>query len=278
MSTSMTPSLYGIIGYPLGHSMSPLMHNTAFRELGIPGVFLAWSMEPDKIPTFIKAVRILNIRGVSVTIPHKTSIIPLLDRVTDRVKASGAANLIYWDGDVLCGDNTDILGFMTPLETMLPQSNLKKVLLLGAGGAARAVVTGLKALGVSDITVTDIVDNLISALVSEASDLKVVPWAERTSVPADIVINATPLGMKGKFENETAYPAEAFSGRQGIAYDIVYTPFMTRFQREAAAAGWKTIPGREMFISQGDHQFRTWTGQGLPEAAKKAVFDALNAQ
>lgn len=278
MSTFVTPSLYGIIGYPLGHTMSPLMHNTAFRTLGIPGVFMPWSMEPDKIPTFIKAVRIMNIRGVSVTIPHKTSIIPLLDRVTDRVKASGAANLIYWDGDVLCGDNTDILGFMTPLEAVLPGSNFKKVLLLGAGGAARAVVTGLKSLGLTDITVTDIVEDLIKVLVSDAPDLKVIPWEDRMKVSADIVINATPLGMKGKFEGETAYPAEAFSGRAGLAYDIVYTPYSTRFQREASASGWKTISGREMFISQGDHQFRTWTGQGLPDAAKQAVIDALNAQ
>lgn len=278
MSIIITPSLYGVVGFPLGHSLSPLMHNTAFRELGITAVFLPWSVGPDKISVFIEAVRLLNIRGVSVTIPHKTSIIPLLDRVTDRVKATGATNLIYWEGEILCGDNVDMLGFMSPLEATLSQPHLKKVLLLGAGGAARAVVAGLKALGLKDITITDIVIDLMAALVAEDGDLKTVPWDERANVPADIVINATPLGMKGKFENQTAYPAEAFQGRQGVAYDVVYTPFVTRFQREAAAAGWKTIPGWEMFIAQGNHAFHAWTGHNLPEAAKQVVFDALNAQ
>lgn len=276
MSTIVTPSLYGIVGYPLGHTMSPLIHNTGFRELGIPAVYLVWAVKSAKLSALIEAVRLLNIRGLSVTIPYKTSIIPLVDRVTDRVKAMGAASLIYWDGDDLCADNTDVLGFMSPLEVAPPPTD-SKVLLLGAGGAARAVAAGLKTLGLHDITVADIVDDLPAALAA-TFDLKIVPWAERTKVPADIVVNATPLGMKGKYDGETGYPAEAFSGRKGLAYDVVYTPFLTRFLREAAAAGWKTIAGREMFIAQAHHQFRTWTGQDLPETAKKAVIDALNAQ
>jgi shikimate dehydrogenase len=277
MSTTITPSLYGVVGFPLGHTLSPLLLNAAFRELGIPAVYLAWPVEPDKLPRFVEAVRLLNIRGASVTIPHKRSIIPLLDRVTDRVKALGAANLLYWEGDALWGDNTDVLGFMSPLVATPPEANFAKVLLLGAGGAARAAAVGLKTLGLHDITVTDIVDDLPTAL-AETFDLKMVPWAHRSGVPADIVVNATPLGMKGTHQEETAYPLEAFRGRRGIAYDIVYTPFVTRFQREAAAAGWRTIAGREMFISQANYQFHTWTGQNLPEAAKQAVFEALNTK
>ncbi|ABA89431.1 shikimate 5-dehydrogenase [Syntrophotalea carbinolica DSM 2380] len=277
MSATTTPNLYGIVGYPLGHSLSPLLHNTAFQDLDLPGVLLPMDTEPEKLTTFIDAVRLLNIRGCCVTIPHKQAIIPLLDKVTDRVKALGACNLIYWDGDALCGDNTDVLGFMSPLQADPPAPEMKKVLLMGAGGAARAAAAGLKTLGFDDITVTDIVDDLPAAL-AETFDLKVVPWEERTSVPADIVVNATPLGMKHKYEDETGYPAEAFAGRKGIAYDIVYTPFVTRFQREAAAAGWRTIAGREMFISQADAQFKTWTEKNLPEVAKQAVFDALNSK
>jgi shikimate dehydrogenase len=277
MSTSFTPSLYGVVGFPLGHSLSPLLHNTAFRELGIPAVYLPWSVEPEKLPAFVEAVRLLNIRGASVTIPHKTSIIPLLDRVTDRVKVLGAVNLLYWDGDALWGDNTDILGFMSPLEADPPKTEFTKVLLLGAGGAARAAAVGLKTLGLNDITVTDIVDDLPAAL-AKTFDLKTVPWADRSRVPADLVVNATPLGMKGEHEKETSYPIDSFQRRQGIAYDIVYIPFLTRFQREAAAAGWRTIAGREMFVSQANHQFHAWTGQTLPEEAKLAVFEALNSK
>jgi shikimate dehydrogenase len=275
MNTIVTPTLYGIIGYPLGHTLSPLIHNTAFRELGIPAVYLAWPTEPEKLPTLVQAVRLLNIRGLSVTIPHKTNLIPLVDRVTERVKALGAANTLYWEGNNLCADNTDVLGFMSPLESSPPSSDTK-VLLLGAGGAARAAAAGLKALGLRNITTTDIVEDLPAKLAADF-DLKIVPWAERTRIPAELIINSTPLGMKGKGEHETAYPAEAFAGRTGIAYDVVYTPFTTRFLREAGTAGWKTISGREMFIMQADHQFLAWTGQHLPQIAKQAVIDALSA-
>ncbi len=276
MNPCSTPSLYGVIGYPLGHSLSPLLHNTAFRELGIPGVLVPWSIEPDRLPDFIRSVRLLNIRGACVTIPHKQSIIPLLDRVTDRVKALGAANTLYWDGDLLCGDNTDILGFMSPLAADPPAEGQSRVLVLGAGGVARAAVAGLQTLGLRDITITDIVEESAATL-GETFGLKTVPWAGRGDLAADILINTTPLGMKGTFEGETPYPAQSFAGRRGIAYDIVYTPFVTRFLREAASAGWKTIGGLEMFISQADHQFLTWTGRNLPPAARQAVADALNA-
>ena len=275
MSTLITPNLYGIIGYPLGHTLSPLIHNTAFKELGIPAVYVAWPTKPEQLATLVDAVRLLNIRGLSVTIPHKTNLIPLMDRVTDRVKALGAANTVYWDGEALCADNTDIMGFLSPLQKEpLPADS--KVLILGAGGAARAAAAGLKMLGLKDIAVTDIVEDLPAKLAADF-DLKVVPWAERAGIQATLIVNTTPLGMKGKFEGDTGYPAEAFAGRSGIAYDVVYTPFLTRFQKEAAAAGWKTIPGREMFVMQADHQFHTWTGHHLPEVAKRAVFDALNA-
>ncbi|WP_392566858.1 shikimate dehydrogenase [Utexia brackfieldae] len=274
MSQITLPSLYGIIGYPLGHSMSPLLHTTAFRDLGIPAVLLPWSTPPEKLATFVESMRLLNIKGCCVTIPHKQTVIPFLDEVTDRVKAIGAANLIYWDGDKLCGDNTDVLGFMAPLEENPAAPELKKVLLLGAGGAARAAVVGLQTLGYTDITVTDIAADLPVTLAKEFN-LQVVDWDKRGSVEADIVINSTPLGMQGKFESQTAYDTEWFKGKKGLAYDIVYTPFMTRFRQEAEAAGWRSVSGRDMFIAQADAQFKTWTGQGLSAGAKQVVIDTL---
>lgn len=269
------PALYGIIGYPLAHSLSPLLHTVAFRELDIPGVLLPWVVKPEHLPAFIDSVRLLDIRGVCVTIPHKVSVISLLDRVTEQVRLTGAANLIYRDGDLLCGDNTDVPGFMTPLQGMtLPATT--RVLLLGAGGAARAVITGLRALGLTDITATSGTEQRLAALADDVA-LKTVPWAERMAVPAELIINATPLGMKGAHEKETPFPAEAFVNRSGIAYDIVYTPHETRFLRDAALAGWQTLSGRDMFVSQADHQFFRWTGQHLPDAAVRAVVSALRS-
>ena len=272
--SQFTPySIYGIIGYPLGHSLSPLIHTTSFQDYDIPAVLVPFSTPPEDIPTLFKSVRLLNIRGLCITIPHKQAIIPYLDEVTEHVKKAGAANLVYWDGDKLCGDNTDIVGFMQPLQEKQLPPHYKKVLLLGAGGAARAAVVGLHDLGYTDITVTDIVTDLPSELAKEFN-LKTVAWEDRDKVEAQIIINSTPLGMKGKLEDQTPYEYSWFKGK-GIAYDIVYTPYHTRFRQEAEKAGWESISGREMFIGQANAQFKIWTGKDLSDRAKQAVIDAL---
>ncbi|MWN06221.1 shikimate dehydrogenase [Gilliamella bombicola] len=267
-------SIYGIIGYPLGHSMSPLIHTTSFQDNGIPAILVPFATPPEDIATLFKSIRLLNIRGLCVTIPHKQTVIPYLDEVTDHVKKAGAANLVYWNGDKLCGDNTDIVGFMEPLKTKKLPADYKKVLLLGAGGAARAAVVGLQELGYTDITVTDIVDDLPNMLANEFN-LKTIKWEDRSKVEAQIIINSTPLGMTGKFEDQTPYKQAWFKGK-GVAYDIVYTPYNTRFRQEAEQAGWESISGREMFIGQANAQFKIWTGKNLSERAKQAVIDALN--
>ena len=135
MSTFTPPALHGIIGYPLGHSMSPLMHNTAFKALNLPGVYLSWPIEPERLPAFVDAARLLNIRGCSITIPHKIDIIPLLDKTSENVKEMGACNTIYRDGEKICGENTDVIGFTAPLRrrSLSPET---RVLVLGAGGVS----------------------------------------------------------------------------------------------------------------------------------------------
>lgn len=274
MSQISVPNIYGILGYPLGQSMSPLIHNTSFKDNAINAAYYSFPTPPEKIAVFMDAIRLLNIRGCSVTIPHKQTILPYLDKVTDRVKKIGAANLIYWEGDKLCGDNTDVLGFMSPLEITPPSPDFKKVLILGAGGAARAAVVGLQTLGYTDITITDIVTDLPAALAKEFN-LKTVDWDKRGSVDANIIVNSTPLGMKGKFEGESGYDADWFKGRKGVAYDIVYTPYETQFLKDAREAGWVGISGRDMFIAQAEAQFKIWTGKSLSKDAVQAVIDAL---
>ncbi len=272
MAAFTPPALHGIIGYPLGHSLSPLMHNTAFKTLDLPGVYLSWPVEPGRLPEFMDAVRLLNIRGCSITIPHKVDVLPLLDAMTGGVKEMGACNTLYRDGEAICGENTDVIGFMAPLRkrALAPETS---VLLLGAGGVSRAAVVGLRRLGLANIAVTNRRRERAEAL-AEAFGLTPVPWEERGDVRADLVINTTSLGMTGAQERETPYPAESFRGA-GIAYDLIYTPFRTRFLREAEAAGWSSLSGLDMFIGQGDAQFRLWTGRSLPPEAIEAVKNTL---
>lgn len=275
MSEFVAPQLYGIIGYPLSHSLSPLLHTNAFRMAGLPGVLLPWAMEPEWLPSFIESVRLLNIRGCCVTIPHKEAVLPLLDEVTDRVRSIGSVNTLYRDGKKVCGENTDILGFMEPLL----QENLAAdtpVLILGAGGTSRSAVCGLHSLGFTDIRVVSRRPEQ-ARTVAEEFGVGTEQWEKRSELPAGLIVNTTALGMTGRHENETPFDAAWFSGRTpGLVYDVVYTPFETRLLTEAGAAGWRTIGGLEMFLGQADHQFRIWTGQRLPEAARRLVADALS--
>ena len=273
MADFTLPKLYGIIGSPLGHSLSPILHTTAFQALGIPGLLLPWPMPADQLPVFIKAMRLLDIQGACVTIPHKQAIMPLLDGISDTAKKVGAVNLVHRDGDRLLGDNTDILGFTLPLaDPPLPTDT--PVLLLGAGGATRGVIAGLHMLGMTNIHISNRTAATAADMAAEFG-LKAIDWSRRGKVMAGLVVNTTPLGMKGKFEEETPYPGEWLAGRAGIAYDIVYTPVKTRFIREAEAAGWRTLTGLDMFMGQADQQFLTWTGRHLPDVARQVVVDAL---
>lgn len=274
MSDFVPYGIYGIIGFPLEHSLSPMLHTTAFKLLDIPAVLTPWPMKEDELPLFMEAFRLLNLRGACVTIPHKQNIMPLLDEITDRAAAAGAVNLIYRDGDKICGDNTDVPGFMEPLLADPPAPD-SRVLLLGCGGAARAVATGLQALGLTDITVAGRKPEGREKMAADFG-LKPAPWEERGSVTADLVINCTPLGMKDGFEKQSAYEAEWFVGRAGLAYDVVYTPQDTRFLQEARQSGWRVIDGLEMFLRQADVQFLTWTGQHLPEATRQLAVKALS--
>ena len=142
----MPQDIYGVIGWPLAQSLSPLIHNTGFQTLNLPGVYLRWEVAPDNLPRFLDAVRALPIRGLSVTIPHKVAVMPLLDGLTREAEAVGAVNTLFWEDGKLRGDNTDVTGFMAPLKALALPTDLP-ILLLGAGGAARAVAAGLTLAG-----------------------------------------------------------------------------------------------------------------------------------
>lgn len=267
--------LYGVIGWPLGQTLSPLLQNTGFATLGIPAVYMAWPIPPQNLTTFLDSMRLLNIRGCSVTIPHKLAVMSQLDSLSEAAALAGAVNTLFWREDNLCGDNTDVTGFLAPLE----QINLASIdtLLLGAGGAAHAAAAGLRLSGCQNVRVAS-PGNQRQYSLAERFAFTPIRWDERYIHPARLVINATPMGMTGALVNESAYDfAKAPAVNGGWAYDLVYNPLHTRFLTEAARVGRSIITGLDMFFGQGNAQFRIWTGRSLPAEASIALENALGA-
>ncbi len=265
---------YGIIGYPLGHTLSPTLHNWGFKTLGIDARYAAYPLEPDYLAVFMERVRSEPVLGLSVTIPHKQVIMDHLDRITDRAKRVGAVNTLYWDGEHLCGENTDVIGLTAPLKKLdtLPKS----ALVLGAGGAARAAVAGFREMKIPEITVTNRTWTTARELARDFS-VRAVPWEERMDLTPDLICNTTPLGMADSMENMTPWDADRFP-TGCIAYEIVYNPLETRFLREAKQAGCTIISGLEMFLHQGLAQFKLWTGQDMDEdGARRLLLKSLGA-
>lgn len=250
--------LYGIVGHPLGHSLSPVLHNWAFAQAKIPAVYLAWPLPPDSLPDFITALRTLSISGVSVTIPHKERVMSYCESLTEAASTVGAVNTLFWEDGRLVGDNTDLAGFLAPLRSRFAPGELRSALVMGAGGAARAVLAGLASLRVKEVFLTNRNAERCAGLAAEFNAV-IVDWEERASVSPDLLVNATPLGMAGARAEETAWPAKSFRSGQ-TAYDLVYNPLETRFLREAKAAGCELVDGLSMFLGQAVEQFRRWTG------------------
>lgn len=268
--------LYGVLGLPLGQSLSPALHSRLFARLGHPGAYFRWEKRSDELPAFFQAVRALPVAGLSVTAPHKEAVIPFLDALSERARAVGAVNTIHWQGGRLLGDNTDVEGFMTPLlrRGQLPD----RALVLGAGGAARAALAGLRALALPQITVCARKADKASAL-ARLFDCAVLPWEERElwlpGARPFLAVNATPLGMKG--EKERLSPLSeaclAAAGRGATApatsliYDLVYNPRPTYLLSLAECHGLECLDGLEFFAAQAAAQLFLWTG-ARPEVAE----------
>lgn len=291
--------IYGILGHPVGQSLSPLLHNWGFGLFGYPGVYMSFDKTPDELAGFMAAVRSLPLAGLSVTIPHKEAIMPYLDVLTERARAVGAVNTVYWQNGKLVGENTDVAGFLGPLLgpdspaggpsslKALPRrpsgcgpltaSGFSSALVLGAGGAARAVLAGLMELNLPRVFVAarrleqarNLIESLAQAFHSNAFRAEAAPWEDRLGYiqPGCLVINTTPLGMVGKALGQSPVPADAWpkiAAGSGLAYDLVYNPARPRFLQDAAAAGWDIQEGLDFFAIQGREQFRLWTGHELP--------------
>ncbi len=256
-------ALYGIIGHPLGHTLSPLLHTWAFEAAEHAGAYLAWPIAPDRLADFMLALRTLPIAGVSVTIPHKERVMALIDEASPRAARIKAVNTLFWREGKVCGENTDIIGFLEPLRGR----SFRSALVLGAGGAARAVLAGLQERGLDSVSVSNRNEDRARVLAAEFN-LTAVPWEERHRADAELLVNATSLGLAGAAQSETPWDASAFRRGQ-TAYDLIYNPLHTRFLTEAKAAGCPIIDGVSMFAAQGAEQCRLWTGKAFDLSAAR---------
>ncbi len=253
--------LYGVIGNPVHHSLSPMIHNGAFRRLGWNAVYLAF--EVKNVEEALRGIRGLGVRGVSVTIPFKTEVLPFLDKIEGLAKKVGAVNTIVNRRGRLIGYNTDCEGALEALEEKMDLRG-KRVVLLGAGGAARAIGFGLKERDVP-LTVVNRSKERGRALSKELGcdylAMSSLARMKEGGVEADIMINATSLGMYPR-DGETPLPKELLK-KGMMVMDIVYEPLQTRLLREAKKKGCVTVDGLEMLIRQGVAQFEIWTGRRL---------------
>jgi len=253
--------LYGVIGNPVRHSLSPMIHNGAFRRLGWNAVYLAF--EVKTVEEALRWIRGLGVRGVSVTIPFKTEVLPFLDKIEGLAKKVGAVNTIINRRGRLIGYNTDCEGALEALEEKMDLRG-KRVVLLGAGGAARAIGLGLKERGVPLIVVNRSKERgwaLSKELRCNYLPISSLARMKEGELEADILINATSLGMVPR-DGETPIPKK-FLKKGMVVMDIVYEPLQTRLLREAKEKGCVTVDGLEMLIRQGMAQFEIWTGRRL---------------
>jgi shikimate dehydrogenase len=274
--------IVGVIGDPIAHSRSPAMHNAAFRALDLPWAYCAFHVRPDRVAAAVAAVRALDLGGVNVTIPHKQAVIAHLDRVTRVARLTGAVNTILHRGGVLLGDNTDVPGLARALDEAGVRRRVPAALVLGAGGSARAAVVAL-ARRTARVTVAARRPEQARALVAELQPglrtrLEAVALPELSPgaagvtahlARAAVVVNATPVGMKG----ERFLPLDfAATPPACLFYDLVYTERRTPFLEAAARAKRKGVNGLGMLLHQGAIAFELWTGVAPPlEVMRRAL-------
>jgi shikimate dehydrogenase len=258
-----------VILHPAGHTRSPAMHNAAFEALGLDAVYLAFDVPPAQLKAAIDGMRSLGIRQLAVSIPHKRAVMDLIDEVDETAERIGAVNTITRDGDRLVGTNTDWLGVVTTLEQRAnAQLEGARVIVLGAGGAARAAVFGLQQRGAL-VTVLNRTEAKAAALVGELGATASGPLTALADHPHDILINTTSVGLK---EDVSVIPKDAIQNGT-IVFDSVYDPAETKLLRDAAERGAITIGGKWWLVHQGAAQLAAWTKKEAPIDAMAHAFD-----
>ena len=257
----MAPRCF-VIGHPIAHSRSPLIHGEWLREHRLPGSYERIDVAPAELPAFIARLREGEFAGGNVTVPHKEAVMALVDEISDAGRAVGAVNTLWREGGRIIADNSDVGGFLAHLDATVPgwQDRVDTVLVLGAGGAARGICYGLKSRGVARILVVNRSPERAAELVAALGHpLEAGDWAKRDSLvgEADLIVNTTALGMQGKPPLEIDLAAL----RPGaIVDDIVYVPLKTTLLAEAERRGGVPVDGLGMLLHQAVPGFARWFG------------------
>lgn len=283
--------VYALIGTPVGHSLSPEMHNYSFRRRGIDSVYTAFDVPAERTAEAAEAIRTLGLAGCNVTMPHKTAIVRYMDHLSPAAELIGAVNTIVNDRGVLTGHNTDGEGFVLNLADHGIATEGKKIVVAGAGGAATAIAVQCALSGAAGLVILQrrgksyaraletagkirerlgeaSEQNKITVSVHDLEDTEAVTSIVRS---ADILINATNLGMKPLDDQSIIRDVRAFHPGLAVA-DAVYNPVVTRLLAEAGTAGCRTVDGRGMLLWQGAAAFRLFTGQEMPSEEVKRLF------
>jgi shikimate dehydrogenase len=284
MAISGKTKVCGVIGDPIGHTLSPTIHNAAFNHLGLDFVFLAFCVKAADLENAIRGMRGLGIHGLNVTMPHKSTVTAYLDTMDPAAKFLGSANTIMNKDDKLSGFNTDGVGALKALRENGTELSKKKVLLLGAGGAAKAIAFSL-AKEVGELVVLnratekakELAERLTRTLSKKVVGCSLSPDAVAENLQdSDVLINATSVGMNPE-ANQSIVP-QRFLRSDLTVMDIVYNPVETKLAKDAKAAGARVVSGVEMLIYQGAASFEIWTGRAAPiEVMRKAALNKLSS-
>lgn len=280
----------GVIGFPLGHSLSPVIFQTAFESAGVDGAYEAWETPEAELAARIEGLRADDVLGANVTIPYKEAVLPLLDRLDETAEAVGAVNTIVKEEDALAGYNTDVRGFDRALrEDGAFDPHGKRAVVAGAGGAARAVAFALiegrasvvLVIGRTPKRMTQLVNDL-RGRTSAGITISWTQWGDGTFLrglpEADLVVNCTPAGTRGGgSEDDALIPADLLPP-DGLVFDLVYNPPETALLRTAKERGARILSGLPMLVYQAAEACRLWTGRDAPvqemlEAGRRALSD-----
>ena len=275
----------GLIGYPLGHSLSPGIHQAALQAMGLAGEYRLYPVEPlpvgqDDLAQLVDWVRLGELDGLNVTIPHKPSVVPLLDELTPTATGIGAVNTIFREGDRLLGDNTDAPGFLAELQR-LNVTGPGRALVLGAGGSARSVVFGLAQQG-WQIRIAARRLGQAQSLANSIAQARMAPELPQATIlsrpgllgglSADLIVNTTPVGMTPLLD-ANPWPADLPLPRGAFVYDLIYNPAETLLLGAARQAGLQTANGLGMLVEQAALSLERWTGKPVPRAAMWAALE-----
>ncbi len=258
-----------LLAHPAAHSLSPVMHNAAFKVLGIDGKYEALDVAPENLAEVVQSLRQDDVYGANVTIPYKLEVMPMMDKLSKAAKTIGAVNTIVNQNGELIGHNTDAAGFLQGLEDARLYLRKKVVVMLGAGGAARAIAYALLSSGVSKLWIYNRTPEKVATFLKGFAGMGSIALLRPEELgfisrQCDLLVNTTSVGMEKEGESKESPLDKLYMPKKGFVCDIIYRPARTQFLQDAEEAGLETQNGLPMLVYQGTEAFRLWTGHDAP--------------